>query len=153
MIRIGLVACGMFLSGCMQLPRSDAVFVRQLSSVEALALANAGRLTFLDVRSEDERLSGVVPDAKVALFGPRDPALWMLRKASTSEVNRFVAEVNESLPDKRTAIGVFCNVGARSYVAAGVLTQNGYRDVVTVADGYLGNRQGEGLEAQLLSKR
>ena len=50
-------------------------------------------------------------------------------------------------PEKNTRMIVFCNVGIRSHAAGVVLVKDGYMKVMSVTDGFLGNRLGAGLEA------
>jgi len=143
---IMLAPCIAAAVGCVTLIGGERV--QGMDSGAAVMLFSQGQLQLLDVRSTGERLAGRVAGAAVALFGPDNPELWISRRASEREVEQFLVTVRAAFPDKGTAIATFCNIGSRSAVAAKVLSDDGYRNVSTIVDGYLGNHLGPGLERQ-----
>ena len=56
----------------------------------------------------------------------------------------FVAEAGQALGNKNAPVLVLCRSGARSRAAAMALTQAGFSQAINIADGFEGDRDGEG---------
>jgi molybdopterin/thiamine biosynthesis adenylyltransferase/rhodanese-related sulfurtransferase len=93
--------------------------IDEISTIEANERldSSAGPL-FLDVREPDEWEEGHIPGA---LHVPR---------------GRLESRIEGLLPDKSSAVVVYCSVGARSAFATKVLEEMGYEDVVNLAGGF-----------------
>jgi molybdopterin/thiamine biosynthesis adenylyltransferase/rhodanese-related sulfurtransferase len=102
---------------------------RQVTPAEAKRLIDDGAFV-IDTREPSEFVAGHVAGAN--LLPPADVA----------------SRIEELVPDKNTPVVAICAVGARSYRAAAVLMQMGYRDVVSVGGG-LNQWKAEGLPWQL----
>ena len=139
-----MIACA--LVACAQIP-NEKTPEREINSVSAIALMRQRDVYWLDVRSPDERLTGNMPEAMHIRFGP---LRWTERPVSREDIAVFLADVGGKFPDKSAVLIVFCNVGIRSHAAVQALVQDGYGHVMSVRQGFLGNRFGEGLEAHLL---
>ena len=68
---------------------------------------------------------------------------------SAEDVFLFLAQIRGRYPNSGTSLILFCNVGIRSSAAGHALTSAGYTNVMTVKDGFLGNRFGRGLQTEL----
>lgn len=76
----------------------------------------------VDVRESDEVMMGALPGARHIPLGTLD---------------QYAAMV---LPDKNATIVCYCMSGRRSQAAVRRLTELGYTDVTSLADGYLGTK-------------
>ena len=142
---IALASC--VLSACAQVEeRRDPGSPQEITSAEAKNFLRTKEAAVIDVRSHDERLVGEVPSAVEILFGPIH---WTERPVSPEDVATFLRSMREKYPNQNTRLVIFCNIGVRSQAAGRVLAEDGYTAVMTVRDGFLGNRYGEGLQGQL----
>lgn len=91
--------------------------ITEISLADAKGLFDKGSYVWVDVRSEDEWKAGHVPGAKHLDRG-------------TLEFN-----VERAVPDKATAIVVYCKSGDRGAFAARTLAEMGYTNVRNVAGG------------------
>ncbi|MBC7950900.1 MAG: rhodanese-like domain-containing protein [Rhodospirillaceae bacterium] len=99
-----------------------------LAPPEALAQAQAGKLTLIDVRTPDEwRQTGIAPGAKTA-------------DVMTSEgADAFVAQVLKAAGGNKSApLGLVCRSGARSAKAVALLESRGFTNVSNVVEGMNG---------------
>ena len=112
-----------------------------ISSREALARVEKGEITLIDVRSVDEwRKSGIPRGAKaISLHDPDGMA-------------GFVAKVTTALKgQKDQPIALICARGVRSTRAEWALGRAGFKRILNVREGTLGNRiDGPGWFAQNL---
>ncbi len=90
--------------------------IREITADEARDRVAAGAF-LIDVREEKEFRAGNIPGA-----------ILISRDALESRI----AEV---VPDKSTAIVVYCTIGHRSALAADTLQQLGYQDVSSIEGG------------------
>ncbi|MBK9030035.1 MAG: molybdopterin-synthase adenylyltransferase MoeB [Myxococcales bacterium] len=88
--------------------------IREVLPAEALA----GAPVVIDVREADERAEGTIPGARAIPRGSLE--------------SRIEAEV----PDRATAVVVYCAAGHRSALAARTLGELGYGDVRSLAGGF-----------------
>lgn len=92
---------------------------RDITSAEAKALlARNPQVFLLDVRTPDEYRQAHLKGATLVPLG---------------DLERRAGE----LPKNRTVV-VYCAVGSRSRVAAGILARRGYREVYNMSDGIVG---------------
>lgn len=126
--------------------RPSPVSLQEITNQQAKNLLQRKEVRVIDVRSGNERLTGKVPGAVELLFGPIQ---WTERPVASEEINSFLREIREKFVEKDIGLIIFCNVGIRSQAARQVLIEDGYTNVMTVREGFLGNRFGEGLQAQL----
>lgn len=147
MERISAAVSVVFLTACVQLgEQPSSAPVREITSRQVNGLLQNKTVVLLDVRSADERLAGKVTGAVELLFGPSE---WTKRPVTAADVRLFMIQLRNKFPETETRLIAFCNVGIRSRAAARALVENGYMYVMSVRDGFLGNRFGEGLQAQL----
>mmetsp|Transcript_38354 Transcript_38354/g.105655 ORF Transcript_38354/g.105655 Transcript_38354/m.105655 type:complete len:190 (-) Transcript_38354:114-683(-) len=133
-----------FMVGLRRLGRIESRVARRYTSVasdEAAGLLETGEWAYLDVRRPDEQQAlGIpaVPEYGAGLHtvtshvpGPGgmsfDPAAWL-------------AKVEAELPDKNQKVIVGCAAGIRSKMAAQVLEDSGYTEVLELDDGFMGWR-------------
>jgi len=94
--------------------------ITQVDLTQGKALFDQGGYTFIDVRTEAENKAGHLPGAK-----------WLDR--GTMEFN-----VEKAIPDKATALVVYCKNGGRSAFATQTLMEMGYTNVRSMNGGFDG---------------
>jgi rhodanese-related sulfurtransferase len=100
-------------------PQAREKILRSVGPEEALRMMQArDDVIFLDVRTPQERSHGAIPGSKLV-------SIYALLKGEVP------------LP-KDKPILLVCAVGGRSYVAAQVLSKNGYREVYNLSGGVQG---------------
>lgn len=111
-----------------------------LGAAEAFALARAGKLTIVDVRTRQEWTQTGVPQAalEVSLFPE-----WGVRNADF--VDDVLAAVGR---DKSTPIALICARGNRSSFAQGLLEKQGFATVYSISEGMAGSSFGPGWLAR-----
>ena len=92
--------------------------IRTISSAEAYAMFGKGGAVFLDVREPDEFKAGHIPGA---VNIPR---------------GLLESRIEEQIPDKNTAIVVYCRSGVRSALASATLVKMGYKGVLNMDGGW-----------------
>lgn len=109
-----------------------------ISAREALAAAEAGEVTIVDVRSPMEwRITGI-PDGSVPVT---------IHHAGGAD--GFVAEILEMVDgDRSRPVALICASGVRSGAAQSLLRAQGFSDVRNLAEGMQGSRAGQGWLAQ-----
>lgn len=90
--------------------------IREVAPIE-LETFDTTQSIFLDVRNEQEFLSGHLPGAQ---------------QLDWTDINEHAAE---RIPDKSTPIIAYCAIGHRSAIAADYLQALGYTHVVSIAGG------------------
>jgi rhodanese-related sulfurtransferase len=102
----------------------------ELSAPDALAAAEAGKLTIVDIRTPEEwRETGVAKGVK--RLDMRDPA--------------FEAKLLDLVGGDRAApIGLICRTGSRTTVVQRYLLRRGYANVYNIREGMIGSRAGPG---------
>ena len=110
---------------------------------EALAAAEAGEITIVDVRSPMEwRITGI-PGGSVPVT---------IHHAGGAD--GFVAEILDVMDgDRSRPIALICASGVRSGAAQALLRDRGFSDVRNLAEGMQGSRAGQGWVAQGLPVR
>ena len=106
----------------------------ELSAPDALARAEAGQLTIIDIRTPQEwRQTGVGKGVqRLDMRHPGGP-------------KGFVADVLASVGGDRTApIGLLCRTGNRSGQMQRLLLDNGFTQVFNVREGMVGSSAGPG---------
>ena len=111
-----------------------------LDAPRALALARAGELTIIDVRTLEEWAQTGVPEGalEVSLL-PR----WGV--VNESFVDDVLAAVGR---DKTTPIALLCARGNRSTFAQGLLENSGFATVYSISEGMVGSSFGPGWLAR-----
>ena len=101
--------------------------VRQVSPEETLALIESGEWMILDVREPDEYEAGHLPKA---INIPRG---FLEVRADLEHYKR-----DQRLQDRNQQILCYCGGGHRSALAANVLNEMGFKEAVSMADGWTG---------------
>jgi len=120
------------LFALLALVSAPAMAGEALSAPDALARANAGKVTLVDVRTPGEwRQTGIAPGARTADF--------------TAGADAFLAEIHKITGgDKAKPVALICRSGNRSARAAALLERNGFTNVSDVGEG-MGGWVGRGL--------
>ena len=106
-----------------------------ISAPDAYALAQAGEITLIDIRTPREWRNTGVPEG-AALINMRDRDF----------VDQVLAQIGG---DKSTPIALSCATGGRSSNSARKLRELGFTNVSDVSEGFHGNRTaGPGWEAR-----
>ncbi len=92
--------------------------IKEISVAEARNMMESEPLIILDVREEREFKRGHIPGA--------------------IHISRGILEfkVTEEIPDRNTAVLVYCQTGGRAALAAYTLKQMGYENVTSMAGGW-----------------
>ncbi|MGF1644520.1 MAG: rhodanese-like domain-containing protein [Thiotrichales bacterium] len=109
-----------------------------LDAPDALAAAQSGALTLIDIRRPEEwRQTGVATGAlRVNMLHPRGP-------------QGFVAEVLARVDGNKDApIGLICRTGNRTSQIQKLLRQQGFTQVFNIGEGMAGSRFGPGWLAR-----
>ena len=135
--RLVCLAAATAVVGCMTLAFTSAAQPEDsvITAAEALSLARRGELIMIDVRSPQEwRETGVPEYAQTVTIHNPDG------------LPGFITEVaNVVGTDKERPIALICARGNRSSMAVQVLRQAGFRRILNVREGLLGNgRDGPG---------
>ena len=130
--------CVAFLVGA--LVTACAQMSPQINAEEAVAHVKKG-ISVIDVRSPNERQVGAFPGATHIIYGPER---WN-GIVEPHHAKEFISKVRSAFPDKATPIILFCNAGVRSLGATSALLNDGYANVSSVRDGFMGNEFGEGI--------
>lgn len=94
--------------------------MKQISAEEVKnALDKSNNLVILDVRSGEEVARGKIAGS---IHIP---------------MNELESKINSAVPDKKTKIVVYCLSGSRSFIAAEILENLGYKDVFDMSNGLL----------------
>ena len=93
--------------------------IKEISIEQAKAELAAGKAIFLDVRTAKEYKKGHVPKA-----------VFMQR-------GLLEFKVAGKLPDKNAKVIVYCKTGGRSSLATDTLQKMGYKNVVSMAGGWV----------------
>jgi rhodanese-related sulfurtransferase len=105
-----------------------------IAAVEAATAAQAETLILVDIRSPGEWAETGVAEGAVALTMHRP------------DFGQKISALLNANPE--TPIGLICATGGRTEYVVSVLAENGYRNVIDVSEGMLGNARGEGWIAR-----
>lgn len=94
--------------------------IREVSPDEARRRIDAGAVA-LDVREADELAAGLLPGAAHIPHGALEHHIG----------------AHEALADPQATVVIYCRSGRRSALAAKTLQERGYRDVASLAGGYI----------------
>lgn len=99
---------------------------------DAHAMALAGELVLVDVRTPKEWLETGIPASAHSITMHQDP-------------NSFLSELLAKMDGDRTRrLAIICRTGARTTMLQGQLLQIGFTDVLNVTEGMLGSVAGPG---------
>ena len=101
-----------------------------MSCREVRDLTSSGAYQYVDVRTPEEYAAGHPEGAKNVPVMLRTPAGGMEPNPS------FLDQFEQQFPEKGAQLCVGCASGKRSLVAASMLAQAGFTDVVNVEGGY-----------------
>lgn len=122
-------ACAVTLLGLLPVPSAKASS-SQIGAAQAHAKASAGELLLLDIRTPEEwKRTGVGVTAHP--LSMKDPRF----------LDKLVALTGG---DRERPIALICATGGRSAYLRRILIRAGYPNVVDVAEGMLGSRDGPG---------
>jgi len=93
--------------------------ITTISVAEAKALLDKGGFTFLDVRTEKEFRAGHIPGAKNVPRG------------------KLEYDIGKDIPDKDTAVVVYCKTGGRSCLGTYTLVRMGYQNLKSMNGGWM----------------
>jgi rhodanese-related sulfurtransferase len=105
-----------------------------ISAPEAFAMANAGRMTIIDIRTPKEWRRTGVSEGAVRID-------MRQRGGAPAFVEKVTAQVDGKLD---TPIALICRTGNRSNHMQGVLLDNGFTQVFNIREGMAGSGAGPG---------
>ena len=124
-------------------PSSSLGYAGEITAAEAWQQLSADPTAqLLDVRTMAEWNFVGVPD--LSTLGRQVHCVEWQGFPDGARNPGFVAEAGQALGNKNAPVLVLCRSGARSRAAAMALTQAGFSQAINIADGFEGDRDGEG---------
>ncbi len=115
--------------------------IEEMTPPQAARLQQQGDAVLLDVRSQME-FSYVGHPLQAVHVALQEPPGWQVAAD-------FVERVAEQIPDKNTTILALCRSGARSMLAAELLTAAGYGRVINIKEGFEGDKDANNQRSTL----